>query len=157
MVCNSAWLGVNGEWLGKKRQVRSLYNCTLVQQGGSGNSVLATFKVSYILRLWWWWYCVLKNSFFSKTYEGKFLNSLPFTKPKTNFQSKSLDPYITLDLKQEGALPGLESRSAPHDIHVLSCQLLCKSKPNEEDRSNVKDRFVSSWSTMWYIMLLLII
>ena len=74
----------------------------------------------------------------------EFLSSLPFTKPKTKFQSKSLDPYITLDLKQEGALPGLEPRSVPHDIHVLSCQLLCKSKPNEEDRSNVKDGFVSS-------------
>ena len=146
------------EWgvIGQKTTSQVIVQFYTVQQEGSGNSVLATFKVSYILR-WWWWYCVLKNSFFSKTYEGKFLNSLPFTKPKTNFQSKSLDPYITLDLKQEGALPGLESRSAPHDIHVLSCQLLCKSKPNEEDRSNVKDRFVSSWSTMWYIMLLLII
>ena len=88
--------------------------------------------------------CPQKQFFSSKTKEGKFLNSLLFTKPKTKFQSKSLDPYITLDLKQEGALPGLESRSAPHDIHVLSCQLLCKSKPNEEDRSNVKDGFVSS-------------
>ena len=82
--------------------------------------------------------------FLSKTKEGKFLNSLPFTKPKTKFQCKTLDPYITLVLKQEGALPGLESRSARHDIHVLSCQLLCKSKPNEEDRANVKDGFVSS-------------